>query len=244
MAIHYLRKDETITFSTNDDTVKVVLAPSLYWYVYARFPTRSSAKVRRLADSFMDSRPASYQTLFLQRRDEGYDCYAYDEEALQNRLTAEGFTEAKCYFLQQFDDQMPRRIDEKAIAHVIEGVCLELPDDRSDIPSLADLKFEGVRSFAEEKKDVDFKRFWIALLILLIVTMSLDLGLRLQQKFAIEKRLDRSRTGRSIYEVRALVKKYDKIADKQKRLRQSIAEALQKRLKKLDCNADGGCRNE
>ena len=244
MAIHYLRTDETITFSGDDETPKVVLAPSLYWYLHARFPTRSMAKARRLADSIMDSRPASYQTLFLLRRNEGYDCYAYDEEALQNRLAAEGLTEAKRYFLQQFADQMPRRIDEKTIADVVEGICLELPDDRSDIPSLADLDFEDVRSFAEEKKRADFKRPGIALLLLLIVTMSLDLGLRLQRKFAIETRLDQSRTDRSIYEIRALVNKYEKIARKQERLRRSIAETLQKRLKKLSCDADGGCRDE
>lgn len=244
MAIYYLRQEETIKLTSSDEPKKVLLAPSLYWYAYAEFPTRSLAKARRLADAFLDSRPREYRDLYVQRRGNGYDCFAYDAEALRMRLKTEGLEKADRYFLQQFREWIPRRVDDETIVDAIKDVCLEIPDRHAELPSLATLPFDNVLPFSSNSGDSGHKRLLTTFTILLTITMLLDLGLRLQRQYAFQNAFERIKTERSIYEIRALSKKYEKIAKKQMKLRNEITRSLQNRLKKLSCTPEEGCRHE
>ncbi len=245
MAIYYLRDDETLCLSDTPESEKVILGPSLYWYAHAQFPTKSLTKARRLADAFLDTRPAEYRTLHVERRSGGYDCYAYDNEALEARLQEEKLEGAARYFLQQFVDQMPLRIDEKRIAETVNGICLELPDENRSMPELASLDFAKVaKPFGKARGGSGLGRLGIAVVVLIAVTMLLDLGLRLQKHFAAEKAMDAIRTERSIYEIKAMIKKYETIAQKQSKLRNSVVQTLKKKLHRLECTPEEGCRGE
>ena len=245
MAIYYLRDDETLRLSDTPQSDRAILGPSLYWYAHAQFPTRSLAKARRLADAFLDSRPENYRSIHVERREGGYDCYAYDGEALNARLKEEGLEGAACHFLQQFVSQMPLRIDEKRVADAVNGICLELPDASRSMPELASIDFERVaKPFSKAGGGSNLQRLGIALVALTAVAMLLDLGLRLQKRFAVEKAMESIRTERSIYEIKAMTRKYETIAQKQSKLRDSVVQTLKKRLRRLECTPEKGCRGE
>ncbi|WP_457595720.1 hypothetical protein [Hydrogenimonas sp.] len=241
MALYYLRDGEIV--ERERDGEAVVLSPSLYWYRHARFPTRSAAKAKRLADSLMDSRPAAYTEIYVQKNGDGFDCYAYDPEALARRLEEAGLTGKPLYFLQQFAAHTPLRIDEKRIAETVAGVCVELPDEARALPSLASLEIESAAEPFGGVKEKGFSRALAAGLVgLLAVTMLADLGVRFQKVAAVEKAIEGVSASRSIYEIRAMTQRYEKMAQSQRKLRLEVKKALQKRLSELSCTPEGGCR--
>ncbi|WP_353661200.1 hypothetical protein [Hydrogenimonas sp. SS33] len=246
MAIFYIRENETVTLPRAEKGEDfVILSPSLYWYTHARFPTRSLAKAKRLADAFMDSRPESYREIYVEKRGEGYDCYAYDPEVLRIRLEEEGASGLPCYFLQQFADEMPLRIGDDLIAEAVNGVCLEFRDSNRSLPELASLDFRAVaKPFNKGKSAGGVRRGVYLLLGFFAAAMLLDLGVRLQGYMALQKATENLRTDRSLYEIRAMVKRYETTAQKQAKLRREIARALKGHLKRLECTPEGGCKSE
>ncbi|WP_456450436.1 hypothetical protein [Hydrogenimonas sp.] len=241
MAFYYIRTDGTSILNSDDDAV--VLSPSTYWYAHAKFPTRSLAKARKLADGFMDTRPENYDAVYVEKRDGGYDCYAYDGDALKRRLEEAGAAGAPVWFLQQFVSQMPLRLDDERVAESINGVVVELPDASRSLPTLASLDLGAVAKPFNRRAESGFPvKSLVALTLLLAVTVTADLGVRFQKYLAVDEALERSRASRSVYEIRALVKKYEKVAAEQRKLRQSVAKALKKgRLTKLSCTPSRGC---
>ncbi len=244
MAIYYIRENGTVTLESENDIV--VVSPTLYWYAHADFPTKSLAKARKLADAFLDSRPESYGTIHVEKREGGFDCYAYDKEALKTRIEAVGANDAPAYFLQQLSAKMPIRIDDGLIADIINDICIELPDGERTLPTLDTLDFESVaKPFRHPKSGPLPKSLIIALISLLAVTMVVDLAHRFQEYSAIQKALEKSGGDRSVYEIKSLVKRYEKTAMEQKKLRESIRKALQQgTIRKLDCTPAKGCRRE
>ena|GEM_PF-1170937 len=244
MALHYIREEDTITIENADDSV--VLSPSTYWYVHARFPTRSLARARKLADAFMDTRPQNYTEIYVEKSEEGFDCYAYDGEALAARLRELEAQGEPVWFLQQLASQMPLRIDDGLIAETINGVAVEMRESSRSLPTLGSIDLKAVaRPFNKESAGGFPVRLTVALTLLLALAVVTDLAGRFQRYTAVEKALDQSRTSRSIYEIRALLKKYEKIADRQRDLRQNIAKALKRgHLSELECTPEKGCSGE
>ncbi|WP_201353970.1 hypothetical protein [Hydrogenimonas urashimensis] len=244
MALYYIRENETIIKESENDIV--VISPTLYWYAFAQFPTKSLAKARRLADAYLDSRPESYRDIHVEKKEEGFDCYAYDKEYLTAKLEELGVSKAPAYFLQQLSSQMPLRIDEKLVADVINGICIELPDESRTLPTLDSLDFEAVaKPFNKRGSATVPKKPLIALVALLSITMLLDLSLRYQQYAAIRDAIEKIGLDRSVYELKSLVTRYEKRASEQAKLRQAIRKALkQQGLKKLKCTPAKGCRYE
>ncbi|WP_456382728.1 hypothetical protein [Hydrogenimonas sp.] len=240
MALYYIRESGTVIKGGGKDVV--VVAPSLYWYAHARFPTKSLSKARKLADAYLDSRPPSYTSIHVEKREEGFDCYAYDAETIEAKLDEIGQTDVPVYFLQQFANEMPMRVDEELTVDTINGVCIEMPDRNRTLPTLQSLDFSGVaKPFNRSGGTGVSGRLIFVLMILLTITAIFDISLRYQKLSAIEKKLEKSRGSRSFYELQSLVEGYEKRAKAQKRLREAIRQALDRRLTSLKCTPAKGC---
>jgi len=243
LALYYLGKNETSVQEREDEIV--VVSPSLYWYGHAKFPTRSLGKARRLADAFLDARPPSYTTIHVEKRAGGYDCYAYDAQELTHKIVEAGAQKAPAWFLQQLRSQTPLRIKEGLVAESINDVVVEIPDERRSLPTLASIDVPRVaKPFLRPAGEGSTKGLFYAVAGLLAVVMVLDLGLRLQKYSAIRHAYDTLGGARSLYEIQALVKRYEKEAAAQERLRAELAKALEKNgLKRVVCSPKG-CRSE
>ena len=244
MAFFYIRENETITKEREGDIV--VISPTLYWYAHAQFPTSSLAKARKLADAYLDSRPESYQTIHVEKREGGFDCYAYDAEAVRARLEEAEAADAPAFFLQQFAEEMPLRIDDDLIADTINGVCIELQDGNRNLPSIESLDFDAVAApFNRTGSGTLSNKLLVALVALFAITMIFDLSLRFQKYSAIERAAERESVDKSVYELKALVSKYEKTASEQTKLRKEIKKALSRPgLRRLECTPSKGCSRE
>jgi len=243
LALYYIKEDDTIVKDRNDDVV--VVSPSLYWYANAKFPTRSLAKAKKLADAFLVSRPETYNSIFVEKRDDSFDCYAYDADLITARIEETGAKSAPCYFLQQFADHMPLGIDDGLIAEKFNGICIEVKNERTSIPSLDSLDFLTIAKPCNHAQQSGIgKKMLATLAAIFIVTMIFDLSLRYQSIYAIRDMIADMRTERSLYEIESLVKRYENTMLRQQKLRISIKRSLQKKLKKLVCTAQKGCIGE
>ena len=243
MALYYIRKESTIRKEREGDIV--VISPSLYWYAHAEFPTRSPAKARKLADAFLSSRPENYRSIFVEKRENGFDCYAYDADLIAQRIDEAGARNAPRYFLQQFSERMPLRIDDDLIAETINGICIEMENDSTTLPSLDFPDFSAIAEpYNRTEREGVRKNSLTALAAILVVTMLLDLSLRYQSMHAVQKMIDNTRTERSLYEIRSLVKRYESTMARQQKLRNAVKRSLQGKVGKLTCSVEKGCVHE
>jgi hypothetical protein len=245
LALYYLQETRTIVKERSKTCA--VLSPSLYWYAHAEFPTRSLKKARKLADNYLASRPASYTAIYVEREGDGFACYAYDASNLTLKLEENGLPrDTPCYFLQQFADYMPLRIDEDLIAKKVAGVCIEIEDSSRTLPMLDALDLENLASpFNRSKGEMGVRKpLMVALLALLALTATLDLGLRYQSLSSAESALEKLRSGRSVYEIKVLLSRYETLHAQQTALRDAIRQSLKPPLKTLRCTPQEGCRRE
>ncbi len=243
MALYYIKEGDTVVKERGDDVV--VISPSLYWYAHATFPTKSISKAKKLADSYLASRPPSYTSIYVERREDGFDCYAYDEAHLRSLIEPHISLKTPAYFLQQFSKELPLRIDENLTADTINGIAVEMKESSATLPSLDSLDFGSVaKPFNKTAGEGFSKPMAVVLLILLFATAAGDLALRYQKLHALERLNTASDTGKSMYEIKALLKKYGTTDIQQRRLRATIQKALSSPMKSLECDIKKGCTYE
>ena len=243
MALYYIKEGDTVVKERGDDVV--VISPSLYWYAHATFPTKSISKAKKLADSYLASRPASYTSIYVEKRGDGFDCYAYDEAHLRSLIEPHISLKTPAYFLQQFSKELPLRIDENLTADTINGIAVEMKESSATLPSLDSLDFGSVaKPFNKTAGEGFSKPMAVVLLILLFATAAGDLALRYQKLHALERLNTASDTGKSMYEIKALLKKYGTTDIQQRRLRATIQKALSSPMKSLECDIKKGCTYE
>ena len=242
MALYYIKESGTVVKEKEEDIA--VLSPSLYWFAHADFPTSSLAKAKRLADSFLSSRPSSYTAIYVEKRGDGFDCYAYDKERISELLKECGCSDAPLYFLQQFAEQLPLRIDDNLAAQTLNGVAIEVAQSQDGLSSLDSLDF-GSLARPINKRSVGISKIAsISLLVLLLFAAAGDLALRYQTLEAIKEKSASLGGGKSMYEIKALLKNYKKVDIEQRRLRNTIKKALGKKMKMLECTPKKGCSYE
>ncbi len=141
---------------------------------------------------------------------------------------------------------MPLRIDDDLIADTINGVCIELQDGNRNLPSIESLDFDAVAApFNRTGSGTLSNKLLVALVALFAITMIFDLSLRFQKYSAIERAAERESVDKSVYELKALVSKYEKTASEQTKLRKEIKKALSRPgLRRLECTPSKGCSRE
>jgi len=244
LALFYIRNENHITIETPKDMV--IISPSLYWYEYVEFPTKSLAKARRLADTFLASRPSSYTEIHVERRGKGFDCYAYDPNRLKTVIDDLSTHHLPHYFLQQLSHQLPVRIDETLVAELINGIAVEIANPTKELPSIQSIDITTLPKPLNHSQQGHLpKSLSIALIGLFLVSMGLDLTLRYQTLHATQTMVQEIRSERSFYEIKSLLKRFQKRQKAQEKIRKEIQQALQQRLKKhLTCSIQTGCTYE
>ncbi|NPA29669.1 MAG: hypothetical protein GXO33_05735 [Epsilonproteobacteria bacterium] len=237
----YLREKGSVTLGEGEG---VVLAPSMYWYAHAAFPGVSLRKAKAMADAYLKPRPERYDTLFVARRGEGYDCYAYDAEALMKRLAREGLAGQPVWFLQQWIDCVPFRLDESRAAVALNGIVLEMPG--AEAPSLPGRAgCVAPRPFMQKGKEGgNGTRLLKTAIAVSAVAMVLDFAAAFQEKAALASRLQTWRSERTTYEIKAMIGSYEKMKKREETLREHLGRALAGRtVKSVTCTAKG-CKSE
>jgi len=243
LALYYIKEGDTVVKERGDDVV--VISPSLYWYAHAVFPTKSVSKAKKLADSYLASRPSSYTSIYVEKSGDGFDCYAYDEAHLRSLIERHVSLKAPAYFLQQLSKELPLRIDENLTADTINGIAIEIKEGAATLPSLDSLDFASVAKPFNKRAAEGISRPMAALLLLLLLaTAAGDLALRYQKLHALEKLSGASDTGKSMYEIKALLEKYNRTDGEQRGLRRAIKEALSSPVRSLECEPKKGCVHE
>ncbi|RUM45324.1 MAG: hypothetical protein DSY46_03190 [Hydrogenimonas sp.] len=244
MPLFYIRNEDIITIESPEDAV--IISPSLYWYEYVEFPTKSLSKAKRLADTFLASRPSSYTKIYVERHGQGFDCYAYDPERLKVQIDKISAKHLPRYFLQQLADQLPVRIDALSIAEMINGIAVEIANPKEQLRSIDTIDFSTLpKPFNRHRQGTLPKYLGITLIGVFLLSMGVDLTLRYQALQATQTMVEQTRTNRSFYEIKSLLKRFENRQTKQEKLRTAIQQALQHRLKDhLTCSIQSGCTYE
>ncbi len=243
MALYYIKEGGTIVKKRDEDIV--VISPSLYWYAHAIFPTKSLLKAKKLADSYLASRPSSYTSIYVEKRGDGFDCYAYSDEQIRSLIKMHTSQNTPAYFLQQLSEQLPLRIDEKLAADTINKIAIETKESTKSFPSLDSLDFCSVAKPFNRSGSGSLQKKMVVLVFAALITAAAgDLALRYQKLHALSQLSTQNTKGKSFYEIKSLVKKYSKTQIEQNRLREAIKKSLTSRIKILECNLQKGCRYE
>lgn len=221
----------------------VILSPSLYWYVQKKLPTKSLHKAKRYAVSLLNDAPAGYTELILFKKGAFYEIYAYDPTLLQ-KAAASFEHPMPFYALQQFITQLPARINKERIAVSIADIAVELPDEKETLPPFQP-DLSHVSPLLKDLKNRSTSSTWVLVtLIFLLTAILFDSILHWQRYKMAQEQLEKERTDRTLYEIKALIHRYKKIENSYRKKRSDMEKILQKRgLKEVVCD-EGGCRGE
>ena len=242
--IYYLRKEDVLTFASERDII--ILAPSMYWYSHANFPTKSLSKARKLAESLLAERPKSYKDIIVAKTADGYDCYALNLGTIKQHTFYK--PDIPILFLQQFFPSTPFSIGEETLANRLGKMVLETPSspqETDNLPSLDQLvSRHQPHSLVTSDSSALSKRNLTIFLVLLVAMFSTTILSKLQVFRAYQSELTQMQTDRSIYEIKAMVKAYERSTAEQFKLRKELYDILQSHtLSKITCDKTG-CQYE
>ena len=224
----------------------IVLAPSLYWYIQKELPTKSLHKAKRYAASLVNDAPEGFRELVVFKNGNLYDIYAYDPELLKRAVDSFDHP-MPIYALQQFVEQLPSRIDENHVARAIEGVAVVLPDGEGQKLSAFAPNVSTIRPLLENYGDRRSSRSSTLVIVALIVLTTaavFDTLLHIQRYQMASRWLENQQTDRTLYEIKSMIRRYEKIENSYRKRRQEIVKILQKsRLRSVTCD-EKGCRSE
>jgi hypothetical protein len=178
--------------------VDIVLSPAYYWVKRADLPVKSLRDAKRLAPAlFADQLSDGSYTYRVEKDENGFIAFAYDESSILRMLQSHGIAPAqirRTYFAQHFFNKntMPIAIDSTYALSVRDGIVLRLPaalagptepmrlpQQRAAVPSVA---LSSLSRYGDTKQF----RLLAGLLAAVIVLYGIQWGMVAQQNRAIE----------------------------------------------------------
>jgi len=235
----YIKERETTVLDEKGEGA--VLAPSLYWYAFAPLKKVSQRRARAMADALLKPRPKNYRDIVVQKREGGYDCFAYDAEALRRRLRQEGLEKEPVWFLQQLAHCTPFSLTNGRTATVLNGIVLEVPAEGSEKAlSFATCMLPEPLLKQKSTESGEVLGWLKAATVTVAVAALLDIGSAWQEKRAWQARLASLKMDKTAYEMRAMVNRYEKVAGRLQAMGEALAKALKKRgVKHIICTPKG-----
>ena len=234
----YIYKEEKLKHTStvgNDKTI--VLSPSLYWHRIAQIPTSNIVKAKKIALHMFTTRPDTYNDISLFKEEQGYSVYAYDLKAIRNYLAKERIKANKIFFAQQLSFEKALKITDQRVLFKFNSKAMECDKDclnieESDPIASASIEIDKTESknYFHIEKDQAKSRVLLniaasifALFVLLSVAegyLKVDMLQTTQDTFNTKNK--------SMYEINALIKKYEKLDKKSQDMKKKIQELLSK----------------
>ena len=234
--------DPDITIEPTTKQLHVILSPALYWVRRFKLPTTSQREAKKILPSlfeeFLPPGDFSYYGYF---NNENFIGFAYEQQAIRTLLQAKGLDAARIvslHFAQiELDaSKLPMRLSSSWMLDSIDGIILKLPSTKQQLkqPNLQELTLSK-HSIKIERYDTLIKKSTLAMLCAIAIGFGLlwvvqwyKLHLAKQQ---LQERLDglykRYNLLPTTTQNKSLLKRYEKINSKQKRLRKALRILLE-----------------
>lgn len=229
-----------------EGSVNVILSPSLYWVQKRALPVKSLREVRPLLESlFEDILPDGHYSYVAYKEGDEYLLFAYQDKEILDVLAQKGIPPSKInavYFAQNelasLDE--PKKINNENVIALKDGIVILLPKKFIQTESPLD-----VSNVSLSKKSISLKQFGhivnekslyklIALLVVMILLVGSEYIITLHKanRFQTQREELFSSYGLkpTMFQNKALLKKYEAIFKSQTKLRTLLAKALSMKL--------------
>ena len=229
-----------------DESVNVILSPSLYWVQKRTLPVKSLREVKPLIESlFEEILPAGHYTYTAYKEGDEYLLFAYQDKEILDVLAQKGLPPSKInavYFAQNelASLQEPKKINDESVIARKEGIVILLPAKFIETDEMLDVK-----DIALSKRSISLKQFGhivnekslyslIALLVVMIaliggeyiITLNKANNLQTQR----EELFSQYKLKSTMFQNKALLKKYEGIYKSQTKLRTLLSTVLSMHL--------------
>jgi len=229
-----------------DESVNVILSPSLYWVQKRTLPVKSLREVKPLIESlFEDILPDGHYSYSAYKEGDEYLLFAYQDKAILDILAQKGLPPSKVnavYFAQNelASLQEPKKIDDENVIAIKEGIVILLPAKFIKTDALLD-----VNDLSLSKKSIALKQFGhivnekslyrlIALLAVIIVLVGSEYIITLNKASRLQTQREELFSSYNLkptmFQNKALLKKYEGIYASQTKLRTLLAAVLSMHL--------------
>ena len=229
-----------------DESVNVILSPSLYWVQKRTLPVKSLREVKPLIESlFEDILPDGHYSYSAYKEGDEYLLFAYQDKAILDILAQKGLPPSKVnavYFAQNelASLQEPKKIDDENVIAIKEGIVILLPAKFIKTDALLD-----VNGFSLSKRSIALKQFGhivnekslyrlITLLAVIIVLVGSEYIITLNKASRLQTQREELFSSYNLkptmFQNKALLKKYEGIYASQTKLRTLLAAVLSMHL--------------
>jgi len=226
----------------------IILSPSLYWVKREKLPLKYVHEVKKIvATLFEEILPKGEYSYFVDKDEEAFLLFAYDDKAILKLLESKGIRLSNVSgisFAQHSfaDEQKPIQINKDEVIVSKDGIVVVLPsewfkekkvlEESKLYPSKQTIHLEKFSHIIDRKT-----LYTVGMLVLLFMSVllgeyiyySLELEKIRQQK---EKVFTGSNLKPTLMQNRAILQKYQKLIKRQEKLRTVLAMILQANFKK------------
>lgn len=240
--------DPSSSTFTLDDKVNVVLSPALYWVKKVSLPVKYVRDAIKLLPSiFEDTIPEGKYSYSAYKSGDDFIAFAYEDRVILDTLHAKGVTTAhiaNIYFAQSELSHLEHgvKINELQSISVKDGIVILVPccwvEEIGTINLSKITHSKHTVTLAQFGHIVDNKSLYKigALLAAFILLLSVELFITLEKKSQIESAKDelfsKYRLKATMFQNRAMLKKYIKIHKIQTELRELFSKILSLRVDK------------
>ena len=249
----FKRQFDTIFVDVNsanfelDDSVNVILSPSLYWVKKVSLPVKSLRDVKPLLESlFEDILPDGRYSYTAYKEGDEYFIFAYEDKYILDTLAQKGIPFAKInkvYFAQSELSSLEdaKKLNEEEVILVQDGIVILLPakfsetDDKLELNGIElskrTISLKQFGHILNEKSLYTIVALFLVMVLLVlseyIITLNKVNNLQTQREALFAK----YKLKPTMIQNRSLLKKYESTYKSQIELRKLMATVLSMRLK-------------
>lgn len=225
-----------------DESVNVILSPSLYWVQKRTLPVKSLREVKPLIESlFEDILPTGHYSYTAYKDGDEYLLFAYQDKEILDVLAQKGIPPSKLnavYFAQNelASLENPKKINDESVIALKEGIVILLPVKFIKTDETLDVK-----DLALSKRSITLKQFGhivnekslyslIALLVVMVALIGSEYIITLNKANNLQTQREELFSSYhlkpTMFQNKALLKKYEGIYKSQTKLRNVLAAVL------------------
>lgn len=241
MALRYIYdNNNNKSFSNVFDDI-VIFSPSFYWFKICEIPTKNYTKAKNIATHMMSDGPIDFKKIELQRIEDKYAVFSYNESIILNILKELNIKDAKIYFADQLNITESIAIDEEKYLFKFNNKIIELDKKNEEINSNLNNSYstllEGVNPIISLKKDSKKNSIFVNLTaIILFIYLAIFSFDKINTLTHINKNsLKLDTNGKSFYEIKSLIKKYKKLEKNSDQMKINLEKVLkQNQIKSIE----------
>ncbi len=229
-----------------DEKVNVILSPSLYWVKKLSLPLQSVRDVKKLLPSvFEDTIPDGNYSYSVYKKDDAFFAFAYDDKAIINTLKQKGVASVNIesvYFAQsELSFEGALKVNETQSLYFKDDMLILLPccwveeSANLDLDNLTLSKHNiTLTQFGHivDKSSIYKAGAILLALIFLVATELFITSSKVNELESLKEELfTKAKLQATMFQNEAMLKKYEKIDSKQKKLREEVSIILSLKLK-------------